>query len=131
MAVPKKRTGHSAQGHRRSKWKATKPETTKCTNCGEVVLTHTVCTACGYYKGKAASIKSSDYVETVVETKKVTKKTTKKAEAKTEKTEKIEIAEKTEEKTTKPKAKIKKIEAATETKKVKSEKVVEAKKSEE
>ena len=30
MAVPKKRTGHSAQGHRRSNWKATKPETTKC-----------------------------------------------------------------------------------------------------
>ncbi len=23
MAVPKKRTGHSAQGHRRSNWKAT------------------------------------------------------------------------------------------------------------
>ena len=34
MAVPKKRTGHSAQGHRRSNWKATKPETTKCPNCG-------------------------------------------------------------------------------------------------
>ena len=27
MAVPKKRTGHSAQGHRRSNWKATKPDT--------------------------------------------------------------------------------------------------------
>ena len=26
MAVPKKRTGHSAQGSRRSNWKATKPE---------------------------------------------------------------------------------------------------------
>ena len=47
MAVPKKRTGHSAQGSRRSNWKATKPETTKCPNCGETVLTHTVCTACG------------------------------------------------------------------------------------
>ena len=69
MAVPKKRTGHSAQGHRRSNWKATKPETTKCPNCGETKLTHTVCTACGYYKGKAVSIKSPDYVETVAETK--------------------------------------------------------------
>jgi len=74
MAVPKKRTGHSAQGHRRSNWKATKPATTKCPNCGETQLTHTVCTACGYYKGKAVSIKSPDYVETPVEAKKATKK---------------------------------------------------------
>ena len=64
MAVPKKRTGHSAQGHRRSNWKATKPEVTTCTNCGQPVLTHTVCTACGYYKGKAVSLKSSEYAET-------------------------------------------------------------------
>lgn len=98
MAVPKKRTGHSAQGHRRSNWKATKPETTKCPNCGETVLTHTVCTACGTYKGKPVSLK--DRVEEVdrepsakrsegtsnasgqaaVEEKKPAKKSTKKAE---------------------------------------------------
>ena len=82
MAVPKKRTGHSAQGHRRSNWKATKPETTKCPNCGETVLTHTVCTACGTYKGKPVSLK--DRVEEVkAEEKKPAKKTTKKS-AKTE-----------------------------------------------
>ena len=79
MAVPKKRTGHSAQGHRRSNWKATKPETTKCPNCGETVLTHTVCTACGTYKGKPVSLK--DRVEEAVkEEKKPAKKSTKKAE---------------------------------------------------
>lgn len=93
MAVPKKRTGSSAQGHRRSNWKATKPEVTKCTNCGEVVLTHTVCTACGYYKGKAVSIKSPDYVETVIESKKPAKKTTKKSEAKAEPKAKTKKAE--------------------------------------
>lgn len=86
MAVPKKRTGHSAQGHRRSNWKATKPETTKCSNCGEIVLTHTVCTACGYYKGKAVSIKSPDYVESTTEAKKPAKK----APAKKAKAEKAE-----------------------------------------
>ena len=58
MAVPKKRTGHSAQGKRRANWKASKPATTKCPNCGETVLTHTVCTACGYYKGKQVSKKA-------------------------------------------------------------------------
>ena len=59
MAVPKKRTGHSAQGHRRSNWKATVPATTVCPNCGETVLTHTVCTSCGTYKGQAVSKKGA------------------------------------------------------------------------
>lgn len=98
MAVPKKRTGHSAQGHRRSNWKATKPETTKCPNCGETVLTHTVCTACGTYKGKPVSLK--DKVEApVVEEKKPAKKSTKKAKEATEdvKEEVVETEEKTEE----------------------------------
>lgn len=80
MAVPKKRTGHSAQGHRRSNWKATKPETTKCPNCGETVLTHTVCTACGTYKGKPVSIKDRVEEAAVKEEKKPAKKLTKKAE---------------------------------------------------
>ncbi len=107
MAVPKKRTGHSAQGHRRSNWKATKPATTKCPNCGETQLTHTVCTACGYYKGKAVSIKSPDYVETAVETKKSTKKSApKKVEKEVEKVvetkaeETVETVEETKEETT-------------------------------
>ena len=63
MAVPKKRTGHSAQGKRRSNWKATKPTTTKCPNCGAVALAHTVCTACGQYKGKVVSRKAEGFVE--------------------------------------------------------------------
>ena len=65
MAVPKKRTGASAQGHRRSNWKATVPETTVCPNCGELVLTHTVCTACGQYNGKVVSRKAEGFAETV------------------------------------------------------------------
>ena len=80
MAVPKKRTGHSAQGHRRSNWKATKPETTKCPNCGATVLTHTVCTACGTYKGKPVSIKDRVEEAPVKEEKKPAKKSTKKAD---------------------------------------------------
>ncbi len=93
MAVPKKRTGHSAQGSRRSNWKATKPETTKCPNCGETVLAHTVCTACGTYKGKPVRLK--DRVEEVAEVKKPAKKTTakkstKKAEAVAEETKVVE-----------------------------------------
>lgn len=86
MAVPKKRTGKSAQGHRRSNWKATKPETTKCPNCGTLALTHTVCEACGFYKGKAVSRKSPQFVEATLEAKpvKAKKAATKKAKVKTE-----------------------------------------------
>lgn len=57
MAVPKKKSGSSAQGHRRSKWKAEKPALGKCKNCNEMKLTHTVCAACGYYNNKQASRK--------------------------------------------------------------------------
>ena len=74
MAVPKKRTGHSAQGKRRSNWKATKPETAKCPNCGATVLAHTVCMACGQYKGRVVSSKAEGYVaETVKPAKEVAK----------------------------------------------------------
>lgn len=102
MAVPKKRVGKSAQGHRRSNWKATVPETTTCKNCGELVLTHTVCTACGYYKGKVVSIKAEGYVEETAEKPKkaakkattATKKTTKKTEEKP--VEEVKVETKTE-----------------------------------
>ncbi len=113
MAVPKKRTGHSAQGHRRSNWKATKPETTKCPNCGATVLTHTVCTACGTYKGQPVSLK--DRKEVVVKEEKPVKKSTKKAEKAEEEVEKTE--ERAEKKTKKTSAKTtKKAETVKETK---------------
>ena len=97
MAVPKKRTGHSAQGKRRSNWKATKPTTTKCPNCGAVVLAHTVCTACGQYKGKVVSRKAEGFVEAEVkEAKKAPKKSTKKT-AKVEETKVEEVVEEVKE----------------------------------
>ncbi|MBQ8458516.1 50S ribosomal protein L32 [bacterium] len=102
MAVPKKRTGHSAQGSRRANWKATKPETTKCPNCGETVLTHTVCTACGTYKGQPVKLadKAAAAAAEKAPAKKTTKKSTKKAEAKTEeKVEEVKAEETKEEKT--------------------------------
>ena len=117
MAVPKKRTGHSAQGSRRANWKATKPETTKCPNCGATVLAHTVCTECGTYKGQPVRLADKAAATAVAEKpakkttakKATTKKTTKKveevkeeakvetkAEAEETKTEEV-VEEKTEE----------------------------------
>ena len=106
MAVPKKRTGHSAQGKRRSNWKATKPTLTTCPNCGQPVLAHTVCTSCGTYKGKPVRLKDQAAAaeKEVKETKKPRKSTKKakeaapKAEApKAEETKVEETSEKTEE----------------------------------
>ena len=91
MAVPKKRTGHSAQGSRRANWKATKPETTKCPNCGATVLAHTVCTACGTYKGQPVKLAdkaaaATAEVEEKPAKKPAAKKTSEKADEKTTKT---------------------------------------------
>ena len=106
MAVPKKRTGASAQGHRRSNWKATVPETTTCPNCGELVLTHTVCTACGQYKGKVVSRKAEGFVEEVKEEAKKAPKA-KKAPAKKAKEEEAVVEEvKVEETTEEVKAEV-------------------------
>ena len=96
MAVPKKRTGHSAQGHRRSNWKATKPETTKCPNCGATVLTHTVCTACGTYKGQPVRCKDQAATAEEVKPAKKDKKAQKAEEVKAEVVEETK-EEKTEE----------------------------------
>ncbi len=93
MAVPKKRTGHSAQGSRRSNWKATKPTTTKCPNCGETVLTHTVCTACGTYKGQPVKLADKAAAAATAPAKKTAKKSTKKAAPKAEAKKVEETAE--------------------------------------
>ena len=98
MAVPKKRTGHAAQGSRRANWKATKPETTKCPNCGATVLTHTVCTECGTYKGQP--VKLADKAAAAAPAEKPAKKSTKKAAKKAEeKVEEVKAEETVEEKT--------------------------------
>jgi large subunit ribosomal protein L32 len=96
MAVPKKRTGHSAQGKRRSNWKAAKPELTTCPNCGAKALTHTVCTACGTYKGKVVSKKAEGYVE---EAKEAVKKEEAAPEVEVKAEEKAEVVEEASEET--------------------------------
>lgn len=55
MPVPKKRVGHSEQGHRRSNWKAFLPNLMICPQCNSPKVAHQLCATCGYYAGKKVS----------------------------------------------------------------------------
>jgi large subunit ribosomal protein L32 len=53
VAVPKRRKSSSKRDMRRANHdKVTPPQYVTCTNCGEVVLPHRACGACGFYKGR-------------------------------------------------------------------------------
>jgi large subunit ribosomal protein L32 len=52
MAVPKKRTTAATQGMRRSHQALKSPVIVACANCGKDVKPHTVCKACGVYRGR-------------------------------------------------------------------------------
>ena len=53
MAVPKKKVSKARRDKRRSNnWKLALPGMTKCPKCGEIILSHRACKACGYYGGK-------------------------------------------------------------------------------
>lgn len=52
MQAPKKKTSKSKRNMRRSHHKVSTSSPILCSNCGELVIPHRVCRACGYYKGK-------------------------------------------------------------------------------
>ena len=53
MAVPKRRTSKMKRDQRRANHdKITAPNVVPCPNCGDVMISHRACPACGYYKGR-------------------------------------------------------------------------------
>jgi large subunit ribosomal protein L32 len=56
MAVPKRRTSHSRQGHRRSHHHLTAKGVQYCPRCNEPVMPHRVCSQCGFYQGRDAIV---------------------------------------------------------------------------
>ncbi len=52
MAVPKKKTSKSKRDMRRAHDAVPLPPQSKCSNCGEAKLPHSLCLKCGYYNGK-------------------------------------------------------------------------------
>ncbi len=50
---PKKRHSRQRQGKRRASIKFKTQKAIACANCGNLVLPHTVCKKCGFYRGKS------------------------------------------------------------------------------
>ena len=59
MAVPARRTSKTAKRLRRTHFKLSVTGISVCSNCGELVKSHTVCPHCGYYDGKQVINKKS------------------------------------------------------------------------
>ncbi len=53
MAVPKKKKSASRRDMRRANHdRVSAPNLSACSNCGELMVSHRVCPACGYYRGR-------------------------------------------------------------------------------
>ncbi len=52
MAVPKRKVSKAKRNSRRANWKLTAPNLVDCPKCGELMMPHRVCKACGTYNGK-------------------------------------------------------------------------------
>lgn len=52
MAVPFRKISKTRKRMRRTHYKIDANDTTKCSNCGEIIRPHRVCVKCGSYKGK-------------------------------------------------------------------------------
>ena len=52
MAVPKRRTSKSRKGARRAHDSLAVPHLMNCSRCNAVIERHTICSECGYYRGK-------------------------------------------------------------------------------
>ena len=59
MAHPKRRQSKTRTRKRRTHDVAVAPTLAVCPNCGEFYVYHTVCSACGYYRGKVAIVKET------------------------------------------------------------------------
>lgn len=49
MAVPKRKSSAARRDKRRANWKLTAPNLATCTKCGELMMPHHACRACGTY----------------------------------------------------------------------------------
>ena len=48
---PKNKSSKARRDKRRANWKMSAPNLVKCSKCGELMMPHRVCKACGSYNG--------------------------------------------------------------------------------
>lgn len=53
MPVPKRRQSKTRTRKRRTHDNLTVPQTVECSHCHKPILSHRVCTYCGYYNGRS------------------------------------------------------------------------------
>ena len=64
MAVPKRRTSPMKRDQRRAQHDKIKaPNVIPCPNCGDVMLQHRACPACGFYKGRQVTKGNTEELE--------------------------------------------------------------------
>ncbi|WP_162659400.1 50S ribosomal protein L32 [Tuwongella immobilis] len=61
MAVPKRRTSHAKQGHRRSHHFVVAASVQYCGRCGSPVKAHTVCYNCGWSNSQKRELIAMGY----------------------------------------------------------------------
>lgn len=49
---PKRRHSRQRKGKRRASIRLRIPKGIKCPNCGDIIMPHTICKKCGFYKGR-------------------------------------------------------------------------------
>jgi len=59
MAHPKRRQSKSRRDKRRTHFKATEPQLSKCNNCGATHRYHRICPECGFYRGRLVDEKKA------------------------------------------------------------------------
>ena len=52
MAVPKRKTSKARRDKRKANWKLSAPNLATCPKCGELMMPHRACKACGTYNKK-------------------------------------------------------------------------------
>ena len=57
---PKNKSSKGRRDKRRANWKMSNPTLVKCSKCGELMVPHRVCKACGYYNGKQIKLVEED-----------------------------------------------------------------------
>jgi len=63
MALPKRKTSKSKKRMRRSHQALDHQTLNECNNCGELRRAHSICLACGHYKGSPFKNVSGEEVE--------------------------------------------------------------------